>query len=195
MRQISHTPGFDPPTVQPVGSHYTDWAIPAPLSSYKVNYPITCLNRHLRLQEVQPPRIYRETANEGGKTVSSTHRRLLLLISVKHWTPQGHSAVCRIKSMKNSSDTIANRTRDLPACCVVPQATAPPHEIGRHTHTHTHTHTHNDHLQRLSDITTLHALQRTSYSFTNSVFKIHSADALSLTQPTDIQKWWRDNKL
>ena len=28
--------------------------------------------------------------------------------------------------MKNSSDTIGNRTRDLPACSVVPQPTAPP---------------------------------------------------------------------
>jgi len=29
--------------------------------------------------------------------------------------------------MKNSSDTIGNRTRDVPACSVVPQPTAPPH--------------------------------------------------------------------
>ena len=27
--KISPTPGFDPRTVQPVASHYTDWAIPA----------------------------------------------------------------------------------------------------------------------------------------------------------------------
>ena len=27
--------------------------------------------------------------------------------------------------MKNSNDTIGNRTRDLPACSVVPQPTAP----------------------------------------------------------------------
>ena len=30
-------------------------------------------------------------------------------------------------SMKNSSDTIGNRTRDLPACSAVPQPTVPPH--------------------------------------------------------------------
>jgi hypothetical protein len=30
-------------------------------------------------------------------------------------------------SMKNSSDTIGNRTRDLPAGSAVPQTTAPPH--------------------------------------------------------------------
>ena len=28
--------------------------------------------------------------------------------------------------MKNSSDTIGNRTRNLPACSAVPQTTAPP---------------------------------------------------------------------
>jgi hypothetical protein len=28
--------------------------------------------------------------------------------------------------MKNSSDTIGNQTRDLPACSTVPQLTAPP---------------------------------------------------------------------
>jgi hypothetical protein len=29
-------------------------------------------------------------------------------------------------SMKNSSDTIGNRTRDLPVCSAVPEPTAPP---------------------------------------------------------------------
>ena len=29
--------------------------------------------------------------------------------------------------MKNSNDTIGNRTRDLSACSAVPQPTAPPH--------------------------------------------------------------------
>ena len=40
--------------------------------------------------------------------------------------PQGHSAAGRIMSIKNSSDTIGNRTRDLSACSAVPQPTAPP---------------------------------------------------------------------
>jgi len=40
--------------------------------------------------------------------------------------PQGHSAAGRIMSMKNSNDTIGNRTRDLPGCSSVPQPTAPP---------------------------------------------------------------------
>jgi len=39
--------------------------------------------------------------------------------------PQGYSATETIMSMKNSIDTIGNRTRDLPACSAVPQPTAP----------------------------------------------------------------------
>ena len=39
--------------------------------------------------------------------------------------PLGLSETGRIMSMKNSSDTIGNRTRDLPACNAVPQPTAP----------------------------------------------------------------------
>ena len=44
--------------------------------------------------------------------------------------PQGHSAARRIVSMKNSNDTIGNRTRDLPTCSAVPQPTAPPTGAG-----------------------------------------------------------------
>ena len=33
-------------------------------------------------------------------------------------------------SMKNSNDTIWNRTRDLSACTVVPQPIAPPSDVG-----------------------------------------------------------------
>jgi len=39
---------------------------------------------------------------------------------------QGHIAAGRIMSMKNSSDTIGNQTRDLPTCSAVPQPTALP---------------------------------------------------------------------
>jgi len=31
--------------------------------------------------------------------------------------------------MKNSSETIGNRTRDIPACSAVPQPTAPPRAL------------------------------------------------------------------
>jgi len=40
--------------------------------------------------------------------------------------PQGHSAAGRIMSMKNSNDTIGNRTPDIRTCSAVPQPTAPP---------------------------------------------------------------------
>ena len=51
----------------------------------------------------------------------------LVLISVRKLSqPQGHSAAGRIMSMKNSNDTIGNRTRDLPTCSAVPQSTALP---------------------------------------------------------------------
>jgi hypothetical protein len=34
--------------------------------------------------------------------------------------PQGHSVTDRNMSLKNSNDTIGNRTRNLPVCSVVP---------------------------------------------------------------------------
>jgi hypothetical protein len=40
--------------------------------------------------------------------------------------PQGHSAVGRIMSIEKSNDLIGNRTRDLPACSIVPQPTTLP---------------------------------------------------------------------
>jgi hypothetical protein len=51
----------------------------------------------------------------------------LVLISVRSWVnPQGHSAVGRIRSIERSNDLIGIRTRDLPACSVVPQLTTLP---------------------------------------------------------------------
>ena len=53
--------------------------------------------------------------------VSSTHRQPLPSENIpgNHFCkrlsqPQGHSAAGRIMSMKNSNDTIGNRTHDLP---------------------------------------------------------------------------------
>ena len=64
--------------------------------------------------------ISRQSAYEGGKVVSSTHRSPLPPGNIpgSHFSwrlsqPQGHSAARRIKSMKNSNDTNRNRTRDL----------------------------------------------------------------------------------
>jgi hypothetical protein len=51
----------------------------------------------------------------------------LVLIAVKRLSrPQGHTAVGRIKSMKNPKGAIANRARDLPASSAVRHLTAPP---------------------------------------------------------------------
>jgi hypothetical protein len=77
--------------------------------------------------------ISRQSAHGCGKVVSPTHRpplppRNYLWFSflLEADSPQGHSVAGRIMSMKNSNDTIGNRTRDLPACSTVPQATVPP---------------------------------------------------------------------
>jgi hypothetical protein len=67
------------------------------------------------------------TAQDGGKVVSLTHRPVLPARNTTGthlcWRlsrPQCHSASGRIMSLKNSNDTIGNRTRDLPVCSVVP---------------------------------------------------------------------------
>jgi hypothetical protein len=70
---------------------------------------------------------------DGGEVVSLTRRPpfppgiFLVLISVRGWVdPQGHSAAGKIRSIEKSNDLIGNRTRDLPACSIVPQPTTLP---------------------------------------------------------------------
>jgi hypothetical protein len=77
--------------------------------------------------------ISRQSAHEGGKVVSHTHRPPLLPrnIPVTHLCyrlsrPQGHSAAGMITSTKNSNITIGNSTHGLPACSAVHQPTAQP---------------------------------------------------------------------
>ena len=71
-------------------------------------------------------------SNLGGNVFSPTHRSPLPPLSyhthicLRLSRPQDHSVAGRIMSMKNSNDTIGNRTRDFPACSAVPQLTAPP---------------------------------------------------------------------
>ena len=68
------------------------------------------------------------TAQDGGKVVSLTHQPPLppgntpdTHFCQRMSRPQGHSVTGRIMSLKNSNDTIGNRTRDLPVNngCVV----------------------------------------------------------------------------
>jgi len=95
--------------------------------------PITGLDRPWGFQEVEAPRfqdsghmkVIKLSALRIGRlypaaNISSTH------FYYRRSQPYGHNAAGRIMSMKNSNDTIGNRTRDLPACSAVPQPTAPP---------------------------------------------------------------------
>jgi len=51
----------------------------------------------------------------------TTQEIVRVLIYVRSWVkPWGHLAAGRIMSMKNSSETIGNRTRDLVVCSAVP---------------------------------------------------------------------------
>ena len=83
-------------------------------------------SRRLRFQ------IPRQSAHESAKVVSPTHRPHLtprkyswysFLLEAES-TLQGHSAARRIMSMRNSNDTIGNRTRDLPTYSAMSQPTA-----------------------------------------------------------------------
>jgi hypothetical protein len=69
---------------------------------------------------------FMKTAQDVGKVVSLTHRPPLppgntpgTHFCQRLSPPQSHSAIGRIMSLKNSNDTIGNRTRDLPVCSVV----------------------------------------------------------------------------
>jgi len=91
---------------------------------------MTCLNK---TQEVETPRIFRQSARGVGKFVSSIHGPSLLprrysrysFLLEAELTPPCHSAATSIQSMKNLSDPIGNQTRDLPPCSALPQPTAP----------------------------------------------------------------------
>jgi hypothetical protein len=91
----------------------------------------------LGVSRVRDSRISRQPAHEGGKVASPTHRPSLPpgRISGTHFCsrlsrPQGHNATARINSLKIFSDSIGNRTRDLPVCSAVLQPTAPLHSSG-----------------------------------------------------------------
>ena len=66
---------------------------------------------------------YVTMTQDGGKVVSLTHRPLFTpqeILQVLISRPQGYSAIGRIMSMKNSNDTIWNRTSDFPIRSTAP---------------------------------------------------------------------------
>jgi len=74
----------------------------------------------------------RQSAHEGGKFVSPTHRPPLTpenffvtQFCQRLCRPQDHSAARIIMSMKNSNNSIGNRTRDLSGCNTMPEPTEP----------------------------------------------------------------------
>jgi hypothetical protein len=91
--------------------------------------PITVKGKAVPLQAWSGPEVstklrfpdFMTTAQNGGKVVSLTHRLPLTPGNTPgtHFCqrlsrPQDHSATRRIMSLKNSNDTIRNRTRELP---------------------------------------------------------------------------------
>jgi hypothetical protein len=79
------------------------------------------------------PQISTQSAHESDKVVSSTHGPplptgiFLVLIYVRGWVnPRAIRRPEGFVSMKNSIDTIGNRTRGLRACSAVPQPTVSP---------------------------------------------------------------------
>jgi hypothetical protein len=98
--------------------------------------PITGLDRPLGFQEVEAHRFQDIRHMKVIRLSVLRTVRLYPTVNIPgtHFCyrlsrPQGHSAAGRIMSMKNSNDTIGNRTRDLLAFSSVPQPTAPQREI------------------------------------------------------------------
>ena len=86
----------------------------------------------LRVPRGSDSEISRQSAHEGCKVVSPTHRPPLTLgntpgthLYKRLSRRQGYNAAGRVMSIKNSSDTIGKRTRDLLACSTMPQPSAP----------------------------------------------------------------------
>ena len=107
-------------------SHY-----PLPCSQTAITFP--CLEQDKSKCKVWGSQLFRQSTNEYGKGFSSMHWPPLPQGSIPatHFyyrlsRPHLYNAAGRIKSMKNSHDTIGHRTYNRAACSAVPQPTAPP---------------------------------------------------------------------
>jgi len=97
-------------------------------SKYKLSFSNPCTGlRVLRVSGGSDSQISRQSAHEGGKAVSPTHRSPLPPGNIPGthfcWRlsrPQDNNAAGRIVSMKNFNNPIGNRTR------AVPHPSAPP---------------------------------------------------------------------
>ena len=96
-------------------------------AQYSKKGPVTGLMWPRGFQEVRFPD-YMTTAQDGGKVVSLMHQPPLppgnapgTNFCCRLSRTQGHSVIGGIMSMKNSNDTIWNRTSDLPIRNTAPQ--------------------------------------------------------------------------
>jgi len=90
------------------------------------------LNETPTFQDSRQVKLVRLSALRTGRLY--LQEKFLVLISARGWfNPRVHTAVGRIMSMKNSSDTTGNQTPDLPACNEVPRPTAPPRAPSTYT--------------------------------------------------------------
>ena len=82
VRKISPPPGFDPRTVQPVASRYTDWAIPSSATTVTETIPVqNTIKLTISIQIHQKQWAKQEQLKY--RNVSATHSRHYCLLSVE----------------------------------------------------------------------------------------------------------------
>jgi hypothetical protein len=110
-------------------SHVHDSTFPQPAVKKKGEaIPVTGHGDRQGCETSRLPHFLDSRLVDGGEVVSLTRRPPFTprKIPGTHLCyrlsgPHGHSAAGRIRSIEKCSDHIGNRTRDLPACSIVPQ--------------------------------------------------------------------------